>query len=874
MGFVHLYGRIATATLGTLLGVCVFLAGVKFIRRRAKLVSLLVRAQGALFAVLMGGLAAMGVYRGFAKLPQNYGIVALWNYGNEALGIVGEAQSHNALLTQLHNYTISQSDISNGYRPVETREGCRIVGREAFDASQIHEPWLARGGYKDKMRVAPYGWMFPWRDGILEGITVFSEGELRVNVHTNYFPLPFDAPLAVVPSFNWNLLPGGVSNVFWYAVSPSNSLVVTWENSPVSQDVNSITNFQAELFADGSFEYRYDDQTVGYAPVFPFDWDNDGLENTIDPEPLVAGPDAHGTNEEWHNVVCASIVNSNAYYLVDVVATRGPVPIRFNADRESLLGSPVVIARGGETNHVPLLMGVEYAVTSAEPFSLSAPSNVVVTMTGPDDGRAFNVQWPLSFELSPDSGGYTVDVQPFDPGGAFSWTPSMIESGGPRLLSGGSSCPFSSNGSWIGFTGCGSCECGVCSIDGTYILEGAHFATPSLWCGCTAVGPDFPGVPTLPASVSVGFDRAVVFYEDAYTNAPNDIVARHSTTNTLFVSAYGGESGGRLRIGQQNMDKLHRIGGAKIKFPYSAVLPPRARVSFSVEYEAAKHSAAEYDIAVDASVTPIGSCVAVSTSASNTVVKVQLTAKANVPKNDKRHIYGVREEVICATTPRLPHAAWQTPGSGYFSPWGNTQYFVCPLFTETNCLTVTHASESYVPLMTVLEPTGIVAVVSGARKYNLPKGAAGGIGLLTQVYIKPLTVSFGGIAFEEVPSTNGTHSGYFSRNCWSNAWYHTRSHGAGKWRNLGPDNFMMTDEAAMRKECGTPWEDGYIRWVIPVGWNEHNTTGRTPPVKLCRRRYFQTFGISPDGTVGVMKFGHVASRETNDVVMVNGDVIQ
>ena len=45
MGLEHLYGRIITATLGTLLGVCAFLAGVKFIRNRAKLISLLVKAQ-------------------------------------------------------------------------------------------------------------------------------------------------------------------------------------------------------------------------------------------------------------------------------------------------------------------------------------------------------------------------------------------------------------------------------------------------------------------------------------------------------------------------------------------------------------------------------------------------------------------------------------------------------------------------------------------------------------------------------------------------------------------------------------------------------------------------------------------------------------
>ena len=69
--------------------------------------------------------------------------------------------------------------------------------------------------------------------------------------------------------------------------------------------------------------------------------DGDGLENSVDPDPEVAGPDAHGTNAEWYNSVCSNVVtavegggamgastpvlswpedvNSNAYYFVDIV---------------------------------------------------------------------------------------------------------------------------------------------------------------------------------------------------------------------------------------------------------------------------------------------------------------------------------------------------------------------------------------------------------------------------------------------------------------------------------------------------------------------------------------------------------------------------
>jgi hypothetical protein len=61
MGLEHLYGRIVTVALGALLGVCALLATAKFVRSRARLLSPLVRAHGALFAVMMGAVAVTAI---------------------------------------------------------------------------------------------------------------------------------------------------------------------------------------------------------------------------------------------------------------------------------------------------------------------------------------------------------------------------------------------------------------------------------------------------------------------------------------------------------------------------------------------------------------------------------------------------------------------------------------------------------------------------------------------------------------------------------------------------------------------------------------------------------------------------------------------
>ena len=179
-------------------------------------------SRGAVGVLLIGAMFWIGVERGYAK------------FTNDSPNVVGPPPALLMGGLQPPIIAVTEEDVSNGWRVAETREGYEIVGRGVLDAPQINEAWLVRGGFKDVMLIpATNDWFFPWRGGFLDGLTVFSRGEIRPTLRTSYFPRPFDAPLAVVPSFNWHLLPGGVSNVFWHAATPSNSLIVAWENAPV-----------------------------------------------------------------------------------------------------------------------------------------------------------------------------------------------------------------------------------------------------------------------------------------------------------------------------------------------------------------------------------------------------------------------------------------------------------------------------------------------------------------------------------------------------------------------------------------------------------------------------------------------------------------
>ena len=117
-------------------------------------------------------------------------------------------------------------------------------------------------------------------------------------------------------------------------------------------------------------------------------------------------------------------VNSNAYYFVDVVTETALAPIYFIGDRASRLGNPVVVARAFETNHVPLLIGIDYAVTSPAPFSVTFPYDGFAAITT-NGASSYGVRWPLDFAFSESIEGssrvYTVSVEPYDPGGVLAW---------------------------------------------------------------------------------------------------------------------------------------------------------------------------------------------------------------------------------------------------------------------------------------------------------------------------------------------------------------------------------------------------------------------------------------------------------------------
>ena len=161
--------------------------------------------------------------------------------------------------------TITAEDFERGF--VQTRVGTD----EQFDFSPITNAtivsdWRAFGAATDWIYVALTNWAFQVATNDVERLRVYAFGKIEPlireadnSIATNYWFAPFMASLGVVPQANWDWLSeSDRPSQVWYAITPENSLVITWQNALLDRDTANPLSFQVEFKTNGKFTYRYD----------------------------------------------------------------------------------------------------------------------------------------------------------------------------------------------------------------------------------------------------------------------------------------------------------------------------------------------------------------------------------------------------------------------------------------------------------------------------------------------------------------------------------------------------------------------------------------------------------------------------------------
>ena len=809
--------------------------------------------------------------------------------------------------------TVTDEDIARGYREV-AETNCEASVYAMPEGITPSFNWHKRGTFGEWARLDLGDFVFPLgtNDGAVTSFSVFNDGRIR--------PTPRDAAREICAVGVPMLAMQGASR-FWVGEVATERdppglvtterdpprIRLTWENFFLNADTNAPVNAQIELVANGDFVTRSNDVERIYRRVEPFDWDGDGLENTVDPDPFVAGPDAHGTNAEWYNVVCSNVleavegdgsagtprptlswlegVNTNAYYFVDVVTTNCLAPIYFTGDRESRLGNPVVVARAFETNHVPLLIGINYAVTSPVPFTVSIPDDGFATVTANGVSNC-KVRWPLEFSVSPDgNGGFYTSVIPYDPGGTFQWGGSG--GGGLRSMpSEPSQCEFSVNGNWLGFM-CygGNCGCEGCSVNGTYTMERATFNLPTLFCGCSTEpsGGD-PDPPPLTPSVDIAFSAPALIFEDRYEASPDNWVEKRSTTNTLTVSAYGGEHGGTLILTAGDLGCLEHRGGP-VSLPSQVVLGPYQSYSATFRCKGAENGGTPWAWGIISG--PDGSD---SSYAQTSVVRVEIQRQRSAPENDRlnRHEYGIGEKMLFIQRPSSPELT--------ISAADTTIRGVATRTIEWGVLDIEHTLSfslygvEYVPLVTIQKPTGVEGYDAQALTNGLPSGVAGGLELVQRYRILPVGVDFSWLQVEEVPCEDELPAtGYFTFTPTNRAYRtHTRTAGAGRWYDVEDGNYWglsrgvrdyagrkgalsrMMPDGTETTNTAYGWLGGSMTWKVPFGWRRRFHNSGDDPMGVFAEDTRQIMSVTADGDFSVQKLGHEATRQINGPVSLDG----
>ena len=268
----------------------------------------------------------------------------------------------------------------------------------------------------------------------------------------------------------------GVSRI-WQGALDDGGYAICWENVFIGDGADTAANLAIVMRENGCFETWSNEVGRVFRRINPDDWDDDGLDNTIDPAPKTCDGDCFGTGIDWLNASCGAILSASldaddairidwntnsierAYYWLSFRATHDGTRITITCDGPSNLGDMVVIANEGQDCSVPLLIGARYLVNASRPLdriSASDPETVIrpvvepmrllrggsAAAVGPSGG--FEIERPLEFGLSGGEGGGRLFTAP-DVGAAVE---SVV----------GSCCPVYADGSNYVWS-CTGCRC-------------------------------------------------------------------------------------------------------------------------------------------------------------------------------------------------------------------------------------------------------------------------------------------------------------------------------------------------------------------------------------------------------------------------------
>ena len=327
--------------------------------------------------------------------------------------------------------TVSDEEIAQGYRfAYETNDIAHnfTMPTNAAYAGNVHIHGAASSFGRNFVDFDGWSFLFGPSNTHYSSAWWFIDGRIRF--------APHDAGREISTGVSGSVLAMQGRSRIWHGPC-DDGYAICWENVFLGGDTNAATNLQIVMRDNGWFETWSNEVGRVYRRINQYDWDDDGLDNTIDPTPKAYDGDLHGTGIDWLNANCGAILSAsldaddairidwnpnsseNAYYWLSFTATHDSTRITITCDGPSNLGDMVVIANEGQVCSVPLLIGAVYRIRSDWPIDSISTSDPAATIrlaepmhllrggsaaaVGP--GGCFEVERPLDFGLSGCDGG-------------------------------------------------------------------------------------------------------------------------------------------------------------------------------------------------------------------------------------------------------------------------------------------------------------------------------------------------------------------------------------------------------------------------------------------------------------------------------------
>ena len=221
-----------------------FAAQRRLVARAARRFAVLPRVEQVLLVVAVGVMTVCAQKSG-SKVVFNAEIAENGRRGEEVSASFS-VTSNTSMLRAKNSLTTN--DIARGF--ALTRVGTNeVFDFSAPEGANYATNWMLHGGATARMRLRFDDWTFPFGDGCLTNLTAFMFGVIAPDLYNENLRI---APLQASMGFV-----AGISS-FWHLLTPSNSLIITWQNVLLHRLTENPVSFQVEFFANGDFTYRYD----------------------------------------------------------------------------------------------------------------------------------------------------------------------------------------------------------------------------------------------------------------------------------------------------------------------------------------------------------------------------------------------------------------------------------------------------------------------------------------------------------------------------------------------------------------------------------------------------------------------------------------